>query len=201
MRISRRTLLAASAVVPFVGVARAADAVSIQLNPQKRLRVMPPDFMGLGFELSAVATPGLLSSGNRAYVQLVRNLGKGVIRIGGNVSDYTRYDVGAPAAFGHKSTVLNYESLRQFRGFLDAVGWKLIGFPGAQYGYSNEQMQYGADLTKLPIMTLADIQKLTEKQPELFYTRAGSFLVPSRQEVPAMPSEENTLDTAKSQGG
>jgi hypothetical protein len=67
-----------------------------------------------------------LSSGNRAYVQLVRNLGKGVIRIGGNVSDYTRYDVGAAAVSGHKSTVLNYESLRQFRGFLDAVGWKLI---------------------------------------------------------------------------
>ena len=88
-----------------------------------------------------------------------------------------------------------------YGGNRDAVGWKLIGFPGAQYGYSNEQMQYGSDLTKLPIMTLADIQKLTEKQPELFYTRAGSFLVPSRQEVPAMPSEENTLDTAKSQGG
>ena len=126
MKISRRVVLAAAAALPFVGTARAADAVSIQLNPQKRLRVMPPDFMGLGFESSAVATPGLLSSGNRAYVQLVRNLGKGVIRIGGNVSDYTRYDVGAPAVSGHKSTVLNYESLRQFRGFLDAVGWKLI---------------------------------------------------------------------------
>ena len=126
MTISRRTVLAASAVMPFVGAARAADTVSIQLYPQRRLRALPPDFMGLGFESSAVAVPGLLSSGNRAYVQLVRNLGRGVIRIGGNVSDYSRYDVGAVAASGHKSTVLNYESLRQFRGFLDAVGWKLI---------------------------------------------------------------------------
>ena len=125
MNISRRKLLAASAALPFVGVARAADAVSIQLYPQRVQRLMPPDFMGLGFESSAVAA-GILNSGNRAYVQLVRNLGKGVIRIGGNVSDYTRYDLGAAAAHGHKSTVLNYESLRQFRGFLDAVGWKLI---------------------------------------------------------------------------
>ena len=88
-----------------------------------------------------------------------------------------------------------------YGGNKGAAGWKLIGFPGAQYGYTAEQMQYGADLTKLPIMTLADIQKLTEERPELFYTRSGSFLTPSRQEVPEMPSEENTLDTAKSQGG
>lgn len=87
-----------------------------------------------------------------------------------------------------------------YGGNRDAVGWKLIGFPGAQYGYTAEQMTYGADLTKLPIMTLADIQKLTEDRPDLFYTRSGSFLTPSRQEVPAMPSEENTLDTAQSQG-
>ena len=88
-----------------------------------------------------------------------------------------------------------------YGGNKDAVGWKLIGFPGAQYGYTAEQMQYGKDLTTLPIMTLADIQKLTQERPELFYSRSGSFLTPSRQEVPEMPSEENTLDTAKSQGG
>jgi gluconate 2-dehydrogenase gamma chain len=88
-----------------------------------------------------------------------------------------------------------------YGGNKDAVGWKLIGFPGAQYGYTAEQMQYGKDLTTLPIMTLADIQKMTEERPELFYSRSGSFLTPSREEVPAMPSEENTLDTAKNQGG
>ena len=126
MTISRRTVLAASALLPFARSARAADAVSIQLHPQRRLRRLPADFMGLGFESSAVAQPGLLTQENRAYVQLVRNLGRGVIRIGGNVSDYTRYDTGAAAAAGHKNTVLNGESLRRFRGFLDAVGWRLI---------------------------------------------------------------------------
>lgn len=88
-----------------------------------------------------------------------------------------------------------------YGGNKDAVGWKLIGFPGAQYGYTAEQMQYGKDLTTLPIMTLADIQKMTKERPELFYSRSGSFLTPSRQEVPEMPSKENTLDTAKNQGG
>ena len=34
-----------------------------------------------------------------------------------------------------------------YGGNRDGVGWKLIGFPGAQYGYGAEEMRYGADLT------------------------------------------------------
>jgi gluconate 2-dehydrogenase gamma chain len=87
-----------------------------------------------------------------------------------------------------------------YGGNRDGVGWKLIGFPGAQYGYSAEEMRYGADLTTKPLMTLADIERLAQERPDLFYTRSGSFVELTRQEVPAMPSTENTLDTAQSQG-
>lgn len=88
-----------------------------------------------------------------------------------------------------------------YGGNRDGVGWKLIGFPGAQYGYSAEEMQYGADLTTKPIVTLADIGRLAHDRPDLFYARSGALPTPSRQEVPEMPSSENTLDTARSQGG
>ncbi len=87
-----------------------------------------------------------------------------------------------------------------YGGNRDAAGWKLIGFPGAQYGYSAEDMRYGADLTTKPIMTLADIGRLSQEQPELFYSRTGDFLVPTPPEVPRMPSAENTVETAQSQG-
>jgi len=40
-----------------------------------------------------------------------------------------------------------------------AVGWKLIGFPGAQWAYSPEQMAQGYDATTIPIATLADVQR------------------------------------------
>ena len=40
-----------------------------------------------------------------------------------------------------------------------AVGWKLIGFPGAQWGYSPEQMAAGYDATKIPVATLAQVQR------------------------------------------
>src|SRR3984957_4176793 len=83
--------------------------------------------MGLSYEISSVAVPGLLSADNHVYVQLVRNLGsQGVIRIGGNTSDFSSDQVGGTSQSLPKGTVVNGENLRQLRGFLDAIGWKLI---------------------------------------------------------------------------
>src|SRR5215470_20113318 len=66
--------------------------VRLTLEPARTLAVIPPDFMGLGYEISSVARPGLLTAQNSVYVQLVRTLGgRGVIRIGGNTSDYSSY--------------------------------------------------------------------------------------------------------------
>jgi gluconate 2-dehydrogenase gamma chain len=87
-----------------------------------------------------------------------------------------------------------------YGGNRDGIGWKLIGFPGAQYGYSAEEMRYGADLTTKPLMTLADVERLAQEQPHRFYSRSRPLPTPSRQEIPDMPSTESTVDTAQSQG-
>jgi len=128
MGISRRTLLAASAAFSLVpGLARAAGAVSIRLDPGRPIGSIPTDFMGLSYEISSVAVPGLLSADNHAYVQLVRNLGpQGVIRIGGNTSDFSSYQADGTPQSLPRGTVVTAENLRQLRGFLDAIGWKLI---------------------------------------------------------------------------
>jgi len=120
-------MLAASAALGVAPrAAHAAGAVSIRLDPQHRLRAIPSDYMGLGFEASSVAM-NLLSADNHAYVELVRNLGRqGVIRVGGNVSDFSVYDAKGAAKSLPKDTVLNAENFRQLRSFLDATGWKLI---------------------------------------------------------------------------
>jgi hypothetical protein len=127
MGISRRTLLAASAFSLVPGLARGAGAVLIRLDPERRVRSIPTDFMGLSYEISSVAVPGLLSADNRAYVQLVRNLGpQGVIRVGGNTSDFSSYRAGGTPQSLPRGTVVNAENFHQLRGFLDAIGWKLI---------------------------------------------------------------------------
>ena len=46
-----------------------------------------------------------------------------------------------------------------YGGNRDCVGWKLIGFPGAQWGYSAEQMKLGFDATTIPVKTLADLRR------------------------------------------
>jgi gluconate 2-dehydrogenase gamma chain len=46
-----------------------------------------------------------------------------------------------------------------YGGNRDLVGWRLLGFPGAQWGYSEEQMQPGFDARLIAIGTLADLRR------------------------------------------
>lgn len=88
---------------------------------------LPANFTGLGYEMSSVASPGLLSVHNRRYLELVKGLGPaGVLRIGGIVSDYTRYEPNGPVAAEPKNTVITRADLEQFAEFLGASGWRAI---------------------------------------------------------------------------
>src|SRR5215471_11258585 len=105
-------------------------AVSVGLDLTRSVATIPPDFLGLGYEISSVARPGLLSDHNLAYVRLVRRLGRhGVIRVGGNTSDYASYSrTGSPVSSpeGKTGSVVNDAVLRDLGSFLDATGWQLI---------------------------------------------------------------------------
>ncbi len=101
MKLSRRSVVAGTAALPFATSAHAVAAgVTVKIDTSKSLGTIAPDFMGLGFEISSVAVPGLLAASNHEYVKLVRELGsKGVIRVGGNTSDFSRYDAHGTAVW------------------------------------------------------------------------------------------------------
>jgi hypothetical protein len=127
--MNRRNFLSNSALAAVALAARALDQqpVRVTIGGTLKLPSIPTDFMGLGYEISSVARPGLLSRANRSYVQLVRTLGKrGVIRVGGNTADYARYAAMAPAVSSPYGTVVNDASLNELGGFLEETGWKLI---------------------------------------------------------------------------
>jgi gluconate 2-dehydrogenase gamma chain len=44
-----------------------------------------------------------------------------------------------------------------YGGNHDTVGWKTVGFPGARWGYTAEQMARGFDATTIPVTTLDDL--------------------------------------------
>ncbi len=74
--------------------------------------------MGLGYEISSVAKPGLLSASNPVYVELVRRLGaRGVIRVGGNTADYAAFSPRSSAVSAPKATVINEHSLPIWQAF------------------------------------------------------------------------------------
>lgn len=126
-----QTLLKSAALFalrPFAGASLSDESPLIALRPGAGAPVeIPEEFIGLGYEMSSVATPGLLSAANRAYVALVQGLGaKGVLRVGGIVADYTRFDPQAEAQTDPHNTVIDQASLQQFAGFLNATGWRAI---------------------------------------------------------------------------
>ena len=114
---------------PAPSLAQPAKTMTIHINIDTRRKQgrIPDDFTGLGYEISSVAIPGLLSDKNRAYVRLVRGLGaNGVIRVGGITSDSASFAADAAASPAAKATLINAANLRELGAFLDAIGWRLI---------------------------------------------------------------------------
>lgn len=125
MLTSRRTFVSA-----LVGASLARSQTKtarVDINPETLLGGIPTDFGGLGYEISSVSEPGLLSAANRAYVQFVRTLAPaGVIRIGGNTSDYATWSPQGPAVSAPKATVVHRQGIADLGTFLQATGWRLI---------------------------------------------------------------------------
>src|SRR5579875_1803998 len=55
-------------------------------------------------------------------------------------------------------TIEGYFGDPVYGGNRDAVGWRLVGFPGAQWGYTAEQMRPGFDSRSIVVKTLADLR-------------------------------------------
>jgi hypothetical protein len=116
-----------SYAAPGLAQRATTKTIRVAIDTRRKQGRIPDDFTGLGFEISSVAIPGLLSDKNRAYVQLVRGLGaNGIIRVGGITSDSASFAADAVASAAAKVTVINAANLRELAGFLDAIGWRLI---------------------------------------------------------------------------
>ena len=132
--LNRRTLLrntaTMSAGIALAPVTRsfATPSIGLALRASGGAPVeLPPDFTGLGYEMSSVAPIGLLSPTNDRYVRLVKQLGsRGVLRVGGIVADFTRYDPEGISLADMHNTVITRQALEQFNAFLKAIGWTAI---------------------------------------------------------------------------
>lgn len=94
--------------------------------------------VGLSIEAQELASPDL-SANHRSLVTLMRQLGPGVLRIGGNSVDYswwTSQDEPPPewaASKAHGASVVRPDDLDRLHGLLIATGWRAI--LGVDFGH------------------------------------------------------------------
>jgi hypothetical protein len=100
------------------------DIAPIIIDYENDGRPIPPDFTGLSYE-SAILNPGTyFAPENATLIALLRALGAGVLRIGGNTSERTVWrsaDVAAP-----ESIVITPAAIDRLAATLRVLGWKLI---------------------------------------------------------------------------
>ncbi|WP_426700181.1 hypothetical protein ACPPVV_12305 [Rhodanobacter sp. Col0626] len=144
---TRRNLLKAAGLLPLVAAcgdlvhaaerspSRAWARAEFAVRPDRPGRTVSPTLTGLSYETLQLADPTFFCADNHSLVQLFRGLSPhGVLRIGGNTSDYTiwsGYRGELPVQRARKGGpqqpfVLGPEALHALAGFLHATGWKLV---------------------------------------------------------------------------
>jgi hypothetical protein len=123
---------------------------TLKLALDRTLSTMPLDFMGFSYETAQLADPTYFSGSNAALVAQFRKLSsRGVLRLGGNLSDLTLWSSGSKTLGGpipekasiktrfewrlvnaragaNRPATFTPESIRALGSFLKATEWKLI---------------------------------------------------------------------------
>ena len=158
MSMDRRKFLAASLAASCASLASAARSAGsgragglrLTLRPGERGNPIAADFTGLSYETSQLSDPAFFSPANGTLAGFHRRLGTaGVLRLGGNTSEYGVWLPGAASMPGRVSGQVPSQStpatlgpdtghrppprrpvtplaVRNLRGFLELSGWRLI---------------------------------------------------------------------------
>ena len=151
--MDRREFLFSAASAALTPVQHSAEAVpvSVTLNTAATGPVMPDDFTGLSYESGQLYNPDFFSPRNTALVAAFRRLTtNGVLRLGGHLSnittwegegqndpkqvrgvrhgieDYWEWPLVDPSIQANKRGIITRKAITELRGFLDAVGWRLL---------------------------------------------------------------------------
>ena len=101
-------------------------AVSISVDQTHPGYPISPVFEGLSYETAILTKdPGVLSAGNKVLVQLIRNLGAGMLRVGGDTSDETEW-TGTARSAATPDNVLTTSDIDRLAAFAKATGWPVL---------------------------------------------------------------------------
>jgi hypothetical protein len=139
------------AALALTAQARAAQtrSVAVTVDTSRALATMPQDFVGLSYESAQLADPAFFSASNTTLVRAFRELcPRGVLRLGGTLSDMTLWKGGASnsispeeaervrsryewrlvdqKATSKRPATLGPDGIAALGSFLRATNWKLL---------------------------------------------------------------------------
>lgn len=138
-------LASGSALLARQSLSAPASNARLTIDPKRVGNAIGADFTGLSYETEQLGNPDFFSPANAELAGMMRRLGRsGVLRLGGNTSETSRWTPDTPTAMGAematpqapvgpgtgkalpKPTAITPHAIRNLRGFIDATGWKLI---------------------------------------------------------------------------
>lgn len=115
--------------------------VTVTVLPRQPLHPVAADFPGFSYEVAQLTdTTPYLHPENEALVRMLRNLGPGLLRIGGNTSDKTGW-TGAPRTSFTGKDSLTTTDIDRFAAFAERTGWKVLF--GLNLGTSSPEVNAG----------------------------------------------------------
>jgi hypothetical protein len=159
------------------------QSLRLTIDPHTTGAMIGADFTGLSYETQQLGDPTFFSPDNTELIALIRRLGQsGVLRIGGNTSEYaywtpnpTPADLAAESGPVNPSTgkgpdqvrKITPQSVRNLNQFVDAIGWKLIYGLNMGTGTAEAAADEAAYVMKLFGTKLVSFQLCNE--PDLFH--------------------------------
>jgi hypothetical protein len=102
------------------------EAITVAIKQNSPGHTISPFFEGLSYETGIFNDNiDFLNENNTVLIQLIKNLGPGVLRIGGNSSDIVEW-TGTPRSANTPAGVLTTTDIDHLAAFSKAVGWPVL---------------------------------------------------------------------------
>jgi len=141
LRTIHRTLVILAVSFLFQKTLRAQPVdVTLELDESKPGHAIPADFLGFSYEKNVLALDHFKPS-NTAMVNLMRHLGEGVLRMGANYVEITRWEPEATKSFSNQKSLISTRELEELYQFARASRWTVIH--GLNLGANDPEMAAG----------------------------------------------------------
>jgi hypothetical protein len=103
-----------------------SSTVNITIEKNHPGKLIPSTFEGLSFENGIFGQDvNFLNTDNKVFIQLLKNLGPGILRMGGATSDFTKW-LGAPRDANTPLNVITTTDIDRLSAFSVATGWPVL---------------------------------------------------------------------------